>query len=105
MICLLLRYQVESLWEVDGAVYCVLDEQLPLTNWQAMVEIVRARFPKRLLPNMLYEDARLARGPFHAVVCDCFYALLGYLDAYMRGRDSAGNEAMQFQEILRTHLQ
>jgi hypothetical protein len=99
------NYPVENFWNMDSAVARVLDEQAPATNWQAMVEAARQRFPKLLLPNALYEDARLAREPFDAIIRDRFYALLGYLDAYMRGRDEGGNEGPEAQEILRKHFQ
>jgi hypothetical protein len=99
------NYRVENFWDVDAAVARVLEEQVPATNWQAMVETARERFPKLLLPNALYQDTRLAREPFDAVIRDRSYALLGYLDAYMRGRDKGGNEGPESQEILQTHFQ
>lgn len=98
------EYPVENFWDMDAAVARVLGEQAPATNWQAMVEAARQRFPNLLLPNALYEDARLAREPFDAIIRDRFYALLGYLDAYMRGRDESGNEGGEAQEILRAHF-
>lgn len=98
-------YPVENFWDMDVAVARGIDEQASATNWQAMVEAARQRFPSLLLPNALHEDARLAREPFDAIIRDRFYALLGYLEAYMRGRDEDGNECPEAQEILRTHFQ
>ncbi|MBD0417153.1 hypothetical protein [Oryzicola mucosus] len=99
------EYPVENFWDADAAVARALHEQAPATNWQAMVETARQRFPKLLLPNALYEDARLVREPFDAIIRDRFYALLGYLDAYMRGRDEDGNEGREAQEVLQAHFQ
>lgn len=99
------HYPVENFWDMDAIVARALDEQAPATNWQAMVEAARQRFPKLLLPDALYKDARLAREPFDAIVRDRFYALLGYLDAYMHGRDERGNEGPEAQAILQTHFQ
>lgn len=98
-------YPVENFWEMDAAVTHVLSEQAPATNWQEMVEAARMRFPNLLLPNALYEDTRLAREPFDATIRDRFYALLGYLDAYMSGRDGDGKEGPISKDILQTHFQ
>jgi len=58
MICLLLRYQVESFWEVDGLVARVLDGQLPVTNWQAMVETARAAMTSCATPKYVTEKEK-----------------------------------------------
>lgn len=98
-------YPVENYWEIDAAVTHVLNDQAPATNWKEMVEAARMRFPNLLLPNALYEDTRLAREPFDATIRDRFYALLGYLDAYMSGRDADGIEGPKSRDILQTHFQ
>lgn len=98
------HYSVENFWDMDAAIARVITEQAPATNWQEMVEAARERFPKLLLPNAIYEDARLAREPFDAIIRDRFYALLGHLDAYMCGRDENGDEGPEAQEIIRAHF-
>jgi len=98
------RYLVENFWDADEAVAAMLEREAPASNWQAMVEAARQRFPRLLLPNALYEDQRLAREPFDAIIRDRFYALLSYLDAYMRGRGENGSEGPEAQEILRMHF-
>lgn len=99
------KYPIENFWEMEAAIARVVHEQGPATNWQAMVEEARQRFPNLLLPNALYEEPRLSREPFDAIIRDRFYVLLGYLDAYMRGRDDAGNEGPDSSEILQMHFQ
>lgn len=99
------QYPVENFWDMEAAIARALMEQGPATNWQAMVEEARQRFPKLLLPNSLYEDSRLSREPFDAIIRDRFYALLECLNAYMCGRDDAGNEGPGSAEILQSHFQ
>lgn len=98
------QYPVENFWDADKAVAAMLEQEAPAGNWQAMVEAARQRYPTLLLPDALYEDQRLAREPFDAVIRDRFYALLGYLDAYMRGRGQDGSEGPDAQEVLRLHF-
>ncbi len=98
-------YIVENHWEMAAAVARALCEQEPATNWREMVEQARQRFPHLILPNALYEEPRLSREPFDAVIRDRFYVLLGYLNNYMAGRDDAGNEGPGSQEILQAHFQ
>ncbi len=99
------NYPVENFWDADNAVAAALAHEAPATNWQAMVESARQRFPTLLLPDALYQDQRLAREPFDAVIRDRFYALLAHLDAYMRGRNADGSEGTDAQEIVRAHFQ
>ena len=99
------KYSVENFWEMEAAIAHALIEQGPATNWQGMVEEARQRFPKLLLPNSLYQESRLSREPFDAIIRDRFYALLEHLDVYMCGRDDAGIEGPGSAEILQTHFQ
>lgn len=99
------RYSVENFWDMEAAVARGLSEQGPATNWQAMVEEARQRFPNLVLPNALYEEPLLSREPFDAIIRDRFYVLLEYLSTYMCGRDDAGKEGPGSVEILQTHFQ
>lgn len=98
-------YPVTNFWDIDTAVASAIGEGEPAGSWRTMVETARMRFPNLELPDALYEDRRLAREPFEAVIRDRFYALLAILDAYMRGRDKDGVEGAGAQEVLRTHFQ
>lgn len=99
------EYSVENFWGMEAAIARVLNEQGPATNWQAMVEEARQRFPNLALPDALYEEPRLLREPFDAIIRDRFYVLLEYLNAYMCGRDNAGKEGSGSREILQAHFQ
>ena len=97
-------YPVENFWDMRAAIAHALGEQAPATSWQEMIEVARQRFPGLLLPDALYEDARLVCRPFDAIVRDRFYVLLGHLDTYMHGRDEAGKEGPESREIVQKHF-
>ncbi len=98
-------YPVENFWDADAALGAALGQEAPATNWREMVEAARARFSKLMLPDVIYQDGRLAREPFDPIIRDRFYALLGYLEDYMRGRNEDGSEMPAAQEVFRTHFQ
>jgi hypothetical protein len=56
------------------------------------------------LPNSIYEDERLAREPFDAVIRDRVIALLGYLDLYVSNLQPNGAEGIIAQQIVRDHF-
>lgn len=97
-------YDVDNYWEPDAALAVALAlEPLP-TSWRETVETARIRFPKLLLPDAIFEDPRLARDPFDAIIRDRIFALLGILNAYMEGRDAKGVEGAESKKILRDHF-
>jgi hypothetical protein len=93
-------FEVANFWHAADAVATAQAREVPAGNWKEMVEAARIRFPKLLLPNSLSEDRRLSCEPFDAVIRDRFYALLGYLETYMKGRDKDGIEGPAAREVL-----
>jgi hypothetical protein len=98
-------YPVENYWYAEAAVAAATAHDVPAGSWQAMVETARARFPTLVLPDAIWEDRRLARQPFDAIIRDRCYVLLGQLHSYMIGRNADGSEGPAAQEVVRTHFQ
>lgn len=97
-------YDVVNYWSVDSLIASALAlRPLPL-SWRETVEAARERFPRLILPDAIYEDNRLARDPFDAVIRDRIFVLLGILDTYMAARGADGVDTPAAQEILRTHF-
>jgi hypothetical protein len=97
-------YFVRNFWDADAAIEAVHAEQVPATTWQQMVEAARPRYPNLLLPDALYLERRLGREPFDAIIRDRFNVLLGYLDAYMRGRNPDGSEGLGAREVISNYF-
>lgn len=98
-------YEIRNFWNADAALEAAFAIEAPAASWRETVEAARLRFSNLLLPDALFEDARLARDPFDAAIRDRIYALLGILNAYMGDRDEQGAEGAAAQEIVRTHFQ
>jgi hypothetical protein len=97
-------YPVVNYWTVDALVASALAlRPLPL-SWRETIEAARERFPRLILPDAIFENDRLARDPFDAVLRDRIFVLLGILDSYMAARDADGVEGPAAQEILRIHF-
>jgi hypothetical protein len=97
-------YDVLNYWTVDELIAFALDLRLPPVTWRETIEAARDRFPGLILPNAIYEDTRLARDPFDAVLRDRIFVLLGILDRYMAMRGADGMETAAAQEVIRTHF-
>jgi hypothetical protein len=97
-------YPVDNYWTTDTLVAAVHALQPLPTNWREMVEAGRERFPSLILPDAIYEDGRLARDPFDAVIRDRVLVLLSILDAYMIARGPNGVEGPEAKEIIRTYF-
>ncbi|MGY4618136.1 hypothetical protein ACVWZ4_003363 [Bradyrhizobium sp. USDA 4472] len=98
------RHAVENLWLIDQLRAAAHGASIAPTSWKALVEYARERFPRLRLPNNIYEDERLAREPFDAVIRDRVISLLGYLDLYMSDRQPNGAEGIIAQQIVRDHF-
>jgi hypothetical protein len=97
-------YDVPNFWDANAALAATLELEPPATTWRATVESARARFPHLVLPDTLWQDRRLARDPFEAIIRDRIYVLLGLLNAYMEDRAVGGAEGSAAQAIIRTHF-
>ncbi len=98
-------YAVENFWDADDAIVAALAQETPATTWRTMIEAAQQRYPGLIIPDALYEDDRLSREPFDAVIRDRFYALLAHLDLYVRGRNADGSEGPDAKEVVLTHFQ
>ena len=97
-------YDVDNYWSADELTQAALAHQPMPTSWRGTVESAPVRFHRLHLPNAIYEDGRLAREPFDAVLRDRIFALLGILDAYMAGRGPDGVESPEAHEIVQTYF-
>lgn len=98
-------YPVENFWVAEAAVAAAVARNEPAGTWRATVEAARVRFPTLILPDTIWQDGRLARQPFDAIVRDRSYALFGHLHEYMLGRNADGSEGAAAQEVVRTFFQ
>jgi hypothetical protein len=97
-------FDVDNYWTADEHISAATALEPPPSNCLETVESARERFPRLLLPNAIYENDRLAREPFDAVLRDRVFALLAILDAYMAARGPGGAETARAQEIIENHF-
>jgi hypothetical protein len=97
-------FDVDNYWTADDLIAAAIALQPTPSNWRETVEAARERFPRLLLPDAIYEDDRLAREPFDAVLRDRVFALLAILDAYMAARGAGGAETPAAQNIIEDHF-
>ena len=101
---LLGAYDVENLWDVDALTASAAGAAPAVTSWRSLVEVGRERFPHLVIPDALHSNRSLAAEAFSAVIADTALRLLGYLDAYMAGRDADGSEGPRAREIIDRHF-
>ena len=98
------QYPVENFWEIALLEQSAIERGPEIKNWRALVEAARLRFPKLMIPDSVYLDKRLAREPFDTVIRDHALKLLGYLNAYMEGREANGAEGPRSRDIIDAHF-
>ncbi len=98
------QYPVENAWTIENLERLALAGGPPVTSWRLLVEAARVHFPHLVIPNSVYENARLSREPFEASVRDRALVLMGYLNAYMADRGRDGAEGPTAREIVENHF-
>lgn len=97
-------YEVSNYWTADSLIAAAAELRAPPSNWRETVEVARERFENLLIPDAVYEDARLAREPFDAVVRDRIFALLSVLNSYMSARGDGGAETAEAHDIITNYF-
>ncbi|MET0398207.1 MAG: hypothetical protein ABW277_15505 [Longimicrobiaceae bacterium] len=91
---------VANTWTVEDLTAAALSAAAPILSWRELVLSARERFPQLLIPDSVYLNSKLSREPFDAVIRDRALVLLSYLDGYMAGRLSNGEEGPRAREIV-----
>jgi hypothetical protein len=98
------RYAIENFWEINQLTASAIEASGPIVSWRLLIESAKQRFPRLLIPDAIFQDARLAREPFDAVIRDRTLTLLGYLDLYMSDRGPNAAEGATAQGIIKDYF-
>jgi len=93
-------YSVENIWEVDELSQRTEIHFPPAQSWEELVEHARARYPRVVIPDSIFQDRRLSKEPFDAVIRDRALALICHLNAYVESRAPDGAETAASREII-----
>ena len=96
---------IENYHDADALLTAGLEAEEPASSWEETIESARRHFPNLVLPDAIYQDARLASEPFDSVIRDQFYRLLQLLDDYMDDRDQNGVAGTRAMEIYSEHFE
>ncbi len=101
---LLGSYRVHNLWTLAALASSAEDARPEPSDWKALVDAGRERFPRLIIPDSVYLNAALAKEPFEATIRDRALALLSHLDAYMAGRNPDGSEGQRARAVVEDYF-
>jgi hypothetical protein len=97
----LARYEIVNCWTVQALAEDIRSSEPSVDSWRELVETGRERYEHLLLPDAIYENAKLAAEPFENSIAERALQLLRHLNEYMTSLGDGGVPSIRSNEILR----
>ena len=91
-------YDVPNLWDVPTLTNDALNQGIPITSWQTMIQYAQVKFTNLLVPNSVLQF--LAKEAYSEVIKNSVLDQMEILNTYLNNRDADGAENAIAQTII-----